>query len=86
MSVIEGTASKQVSPLYYLGDIHEPVQVRYSLKDNNKDMPSAEISGSWKDFYLSSTLEHNRKLLFDSALNSISSLMTQHNFDYHLSS
>ena len=48
LSVANGTASPNVSAMYYLGNAISSVQVRISKIDDNRDYPSAD---TWKDFY-----------------------------------
>ncbi len=83
-SVIDGTASKSVPPLYYLGKLAYPIQIKVSLKNNNKLLPSNPLG--WYDFYKRSTMASNKINMMSCLSGVISSSFEQHRQDYHLSS
>lgn len=81
LKAINGTASKNVGQLYFVGEMTSPVQIKVSLKNNNKDLPN--VSSSWDDFYKSSTLEENVQIMM-SALSTVSiSSLDAHIDEYH---
>lgn len=83
LSVANGTASKQVSAMYYLGDVSKNVQIRISLVDDNKDYPNN--NKTWKDFYTYITYNENVKMMLDATTSCMKSTIDEHVRQYHLS-
>lgn len=69
--------------LYYLGDILQPVQIRVSLVDNNKELPSNSLY--WADsLRLSSENDYISKIT-KKTVDNVNDLIYNHNVNYHLS-
>ncbi len=85
---IEGTLASNVPALYFLGDMSKPVQIRVSLKDNNKDLPTEP---SWSDFYIRTSddpekmLDDNKLCMFYVLESQLSTELSSHIASYHLS-
>ena len=69
--------SQPLQPLYDIGDISQPVQIKISLKDNNKDTPNT--LSSWKNFIIRDNYSGVSAMIN----NMLSVLMEQHMTDYH---
>lgn len=80
LSAIDGTASPLVSSIYCLGTLTDPVQIRISKLDNNKQYPT---TSAWEDFYLSNTREDNIKMMMDSLSSILDRRVDQHLSSYH---
>ena len=73
-----------IGPVFFLGDMSKPAQIRISLRDNNKDLP-VDQSPAWRNFFETSTEEQLReqiKSCFDQATDS---RMDWHLKNYHCS-
>ena len=82
LDAARGTASPNVSAIYCLGDISQPVQIRISKKNNNKEPPT---TSAWEDFFEYSSWDDNYQMMMNSAISSMTSALTQHTQHYHLS-
>lgn len=74
-------------PLYYLGDITQPVQLRVCIDDNGglgtHALPTDD--NHWCDFLSVSPYEYNKKLFDDEYLNILSDQFDKHISNYHIS-
>lgn len=70
--------------LYYIGELSAPTQMRISLIDNNKNIPSD--SDTWADVFRLSSVESYEKIINDSSLSVIDKSISSHIQNYHLSS
>lgn len=69
--------------LYYLGDIEQPTQIRVSLVDNNKELPSNSLY--WADSFRLSSENGYKTEITKKATENISNLIDSHIANYHLS-
>lgn len=71
-------------PLYYFGNLLDKTKIKVSLENGNDDLPT-DSSTKWKDFFKNQNIEEFQTQLnafFDETL---SSAMSQHLAEYHLS-
>lgn len=69
--------TKPLDPLFAIGDVTKSVQIKISLKDNNKDVPSN--TSSWKDFII----RDDYKGVSAIVSSMLSTLLDQHMQNYH---
>jgi hypothetical protein len=62
--------------LYYIGELSAPTQMRISLIDNNKNLPSD--SDTWADVFRLSSVESYEKIINDSSLSVIDKSISSH--------
>lgn len=81
ISAANGTASPNVSAIYCLGDISQPVQIRISKFDNNKELPT---TSAWEDFFTYSSWDDNFQLMMNAVASAMNNAMNEHMQQYHI--
>lgn len=70
-------------PMYYLGDLSKPVQIRISTKDNNTALPTDD--SCWKNFFTHYDPDETRLSIFNLFQQSLTNALDEHVMSYHLS-
>jgi hypothetical protein len=68
--------------LYYIGNIEQPAQLRVSLVDNNKELPTNSLY--WTDSFRISTDNDYKSKITSNAKDSIKNIIDTHINNYHL--
>lgn len=83
VAVGEITASMSGLPLYYLGNLKQPAQIRVSLVDNNDTLPTND--DCWKDFFVSEDTTKFKNAILSCFRDQLSGFLQTHMDEYHLS-
>lgn len=73
----------QTGKLYYIGDITQPVQLKISTADDNKD-PPLDTSSKWKNFFIITDDDTNMQKFLQILTQQTNELMHLHVETYHL--
>lgn len=69
--------------IFYIGDITEPVQIKISLSDNNKELPT-DTSSKWKNFFILTDPDTNMQKFKQILAEQTKQLFDLHIKTYHL--
>lgn len=78
----EVTGNSDGLPLFCIGDMTQPVQIRVSLSSNNDHLPTDD--GWWKDFFVDAA-EGAELSILECADQLLEQYMDRHLREYHLS-
>ena len=82
LKAANGTASSNVSAIYFLGDISERAQIRISTVDDNRTYPSDLCC--WKDFFEYTSYDDNVNMLTSANEDTMLSAIEDHILHYHM--
>lgn len=86
-NIVAGTYDYSIPPLYYLGELTDPVQLRISTIDGNNTIPSKENvqNGYWRDFFIEMTDDDVKGLILSAYAAEVDAQLATHLNTCHLS-
>lgn len=85
--IVDGSYDPSLPPLYYLGNLTDPLQLRISLVDGNNMIPTKENveKGYWRDFFIEMTDEEVKEIIISAYATEIDDQLQTHLKTCHLS-